>query len=53
MPAGDSQQARENRQSYQREQEASRRKSAGGGWMPAGDSQQARVDMLEVEANRQ
>ena len=31
-----------NRQANQREQEASRRKTAGGRWMRAGDSQQAR-----------
>ena len=42
MPAGDSEQARENRQANQREQESIRRKSAGGRRMPAGDSQQAR-----------
>ena len=49
---GGSQQATASR----REQEASRRKSAGGRWMPAGDSQQARenrqANQREQEASR-
>ena len=63
MPAGDSQQAGERTEKLarggsqqatasRREQEASRRKSAGGRWMTAGDSEEARERKTKPDSYR-
>ena len=57
MPAGDSEQARENRQANQREQEASRpagaSQQAGGRWMPAGNRQANQKSRKPAGASQQ